>query len=309
VKGFIRASLVLPAILAFASCVMRAPTITAPRYALVYGVQNYLNGALQFADNDARAMKSILAAQGWSFAIVPEREDSSVTKDQLKNDILSLSSVPSDSTVLVYFSGHGTDADLWNPRDPAYSGPYIVPYDAISLTGLTEPTELVSPAELQGWLAQIGTKNVIVILDCCYSGGFVSSSGATDASPKNYSSTALYSAFATAMCNFSGLLVANASASGAKTPIVISAAGPSDKSIEDDALSHGVFTYFLLKAATQGDSDGDGVVTTTEAYAYASAHIKEWDSSLTYYDEYDKDIWPFLPHISGDTRDLVLFTD
>jgi uncharacterized caspase-like protein len=67
-------------------------------------------------------------------------------------------------------------------------------------------------------------------------------------------------------------------------------------------LDHGVFTYYLLQAATLGDADGDGVVTTTEAYAYTAAAIKsQWDSNTF--------ITAFLPHISGDTRDLVLFTN
>lgn len=110
-----------------------------------------------------------------------------------------------------------------------------------------------------------------------------------------------FSAFATALSNFGSLLVANASASGAKTPIVLSAAGTNESSYDGTvAMQHGVFTYYLLQAATNGDGNGDGVVTTTEAYAYTFAAIKaQWDS--------DPYVIAFLPHISGGTRDLVLF--
>jgi hypothetical protein len=73
-------------------------------------------------------------------------------------------------------------------------------------------------------------------------------------------------------------------------------------------MAHGVFTYYLLQAATKGDSDGDGVVTTTEAYAYTAKSIKEWDATLTSTDTANG-TYPFLPHISGDTRDLVLFSN
>jgi hypothetical protein len=296
---------------AFGSCSMQAPTITAPRYALVYGVQAYLERPLKYTVYDAQGMESKLKAQGWASASFTEREDGAVTKAQIKADILSLRAVSSNSTVLFYFSGHGTYADsTWGQDYPTYSGAYIVPYDAVtSAYGLSELTNLISPAELQSWLAQLGTKNVIVILDCCNSGAFGLSRGATDASPQDYSSMQSYSAFSTALANFGSLLVANASASGAKTPIVLSGAGSLESDYDGSPnMAHGVFTYYLLEAATKGDSDGDGVVTTTEAYAYAAKSIKAWGASLTIADYYDG-VLPFLPHISGDTRDLVLFSE
>jgi uncharacterized caspase-like protein len=217
----------------------------------------------------------------------------------------------SDSTILVYYSGHGTLVDAsWTGYYPTYSGVYICPWDSIEQVS-TDPAwgfidastapNLVSPAELQNWLAQAGTQNAIVIFDSCNSGGFVSSSGAIDSSPQNYSMMTSYSAFSTAMSNFGSLLSANASASGLKAPIVISAAGSLESSYDGTpSMAHGVFTYFLLQAATRGDKDGDGIVTTTEAYSYTSEAIKS---------QYDSIFGAsFLPHISGDTRDLVLFT-
>jgi uncharacterized caspase-like protein len=304
--------------LVFTSCTQTASSITSPRYALVYGIKNYLYKPLTYTVADAQSIESVLESKGVPSANMIEREDSAVTKAQIKADILSLASVSSDSTVIIYYSGHGSSVDSsWNDNPsgivyyPTFSGAYLVPYDAVTNSGLTflSMTNLVSPSELQSWIANIGTKNVILVFDSCYSGAFVSSASTTDASPSNYASMKSYSTFSTAMSNFGSLLVANASASGSKTPIVLSACGSNEESYDGTtAMGHGVFTYYLLKAATNGDSNGDGYVTMTEAYAYTTQCIKTWGASLPASDDYAGDA-AFLPHLSGGIRDLVLFVN
>lgn len=299
--------------LAFASCA-QSVKITAPRYALVYGVQNYRYDPLQYTVDDANGIVATLEAGGMNATNVKEETESEVTKSQIRADILSLGGVSSDSTIVFYYSGHGvTNNDILSfGLTPTESGPYIVPYDAVDGNGIDSSTvdNLIMPVELEAWLAQAGTKNIVVILDCCYSGGFVSSGSAIDASPQDYSSMPSFSAFSTAVANFGSLLSDNASASGQKSPIVISAAGSEEFSYDGTAaMQHGVFTYFLLQAASKGDSNGDGVVTTTEAFAYTQKAIISWGSSQTAADFANYGYAPFLPHISGGTRDLVLFTD
>ena len=118
-----------------------------------------------------------------------------------------------------------------------------------------------------------------------------------------------FSAFSTAISNFGSLLAANASASGQKSPIVLSAAGSEESSYDGTtAMQHGVFTYYLLQAATNAGSDG--VVTMTEVYVYTQKAIMTWGASLTSAD-YSSPISyaPFLPHLSGGVRDLVLFVN
>lgn len=302
------AVLVLGLFAAFvASSCSQSVTITAPRYALVYGVRAYLyDTGLKYTVLDARGVEATLQSDKWNAS---ELEDAAVTKARIRSDILSLSSVSSNSTVLVYFSGHGTFVDAsWGSVYPTYSGGYIVPYDAVDASGLTSSTiaNLISPSELASWLSQVGTKNVIVVLDCCNSGAFVSPGSASDASPQNYSSMPAFSAFSAAFTNFGNLLAANAAANGGMSPIVISAAGTDESSYDGtSAMQHGVFTYYLLQAAANGDSNGDGLVTTTEAFSYTQKAVIAWGSSLTSAD-YGSYL-PFLPHISGGTRDLVLF--
>jgi uncharacterized caspase-like protein len=299
---------------------MGASKITVSRYALSYGVSIYLSSIgegqvlsyggvdysnLSYPDEDAADMTALLAGQGWTAARrvrgyiggASTLTDEYPTKANIEADVSALAATAaSDSEVVLFFSGHGV-ADA---NGKAYLVPYLGVVD--SSTPSVDLSMCISPEELSSMLAWLPTKNVIVLLDCCDSGGFVSSSGAIDASPQNYaSSSGSYSAFSTALGNFGSLLAANASPTGAKVPIVISGAGSQEFNYESQDLGHGIFTYYLLASATKGDADGDGIVTTTEAYAYiVSAINSNWNQSNANL--------AFLPHISGDTRDLALFS-
>lgn len=315
------AAFVLAASIASTACTQNASSITSKRYALVYGVSiynndkgegesfpitvdgvNYTSKNLTYSDNDAVDMTNLVTQQGWTVysRVWGGNGDSTSatppTKSQMVNDLADIATkADADSTVMIYFSGHG---------DVESGTSYIIPYEGIYPTTGTSALELancVSPANLSSMLSVLPTKNIIVIFDTCYSGGFVDSGSAIDSSPSSYASMQSYSAFSTAMEKFGSLLVANASASGSKTPIVLSAAGSNEYSY--DGSGNGVFTGYLLDAATNGDSDSDGYVTMTEAYAYTAKKIKSWDEANSY------SVYPFLPHLSGGTRDLVLFTD
>jgi Uncharacterized protein containing caspase domain len=302
----------LAATLGLASCSQvqgsSATTVSTNRYALIYGISDYPGSAhdLTYPTYDAASMSSLLSGQNWT---VTTRKDSSATSAAIAADFASLSSISSDSTVLLYYSGHGM---LGEDGETAY----IIPYDSLSVSTTTnwrgqssesysfDYSKMISPSTLSTLIGSLPTKNVIVIFDSCYSGDFVATGSSIDASPQDYSRMESYSAFSTALTNFGSLLVANAKASGAKTPIVISAAGSDEYSWDGtSSMGHGVFTYYLLESASKADSDGDGFVTTTEAYQYTATKIKTFDIN-----NINAGYTPFLPHISGNTRDLVLFT-
>ena len=314
------AALCASAALLLASCA-QSVEITVPRYAFIYGVSVYFSTAgegktvngysnLSYSDDDAKSMADLMNGYGWN---VQSRIKGSagivsaapITDGPSKaNMILDLQAeapkIAQDSTVLFYFSGHGTTGSEGTP--------YIVPYQGV--TDSTSPevklSDCVSPSDLSSMLTILPTKNVIVIFDTCFSGGFVSTGSAIDSSPQDYSTMQSFSAFSTAFANFGDLLSANASASGGKTPIVLSAAGSQEECYDgSSSQGHGVFTYYLLQAAAQGDANGDGIVTTTEAYSYTSAKLEDWGATETAEDYPDGS--PFLPHLSGGVRDLVLF--
>jgi hypothetical protein len=297
IAGLLFASI---AALGLASCSQEVK-ITAPRYALLFGIGAYAQGndLGGVPQADADAMKTLLSSEGWS---VSENNDANATKAKIFEDIdLLAATVSPEATVLLYYSGHG---------DSEGSTQYIIPIDAIPTSGNISISGFISTEELAQALAKLPTRNVIVILDSCYSGGFVAQESSIDAAPQKAADLyggAVPSALNTAVQNFGDLLYMNSRAVG-KSPIVISAAGSAEKSWQDSdyqgytsIYNHGIFTYYLLESARLGDSNGDGLVTTTEAYTYAASMINaNWNSSGS------KD--PFYPHISGGVRDLVLFT-
>jgi hypothetical protein len=317
------------ALLALASCAQEIK-ITAPRYALVYGVSTYSSSVsegmatsngimnLRYSDDDAQSIAALMTSEGWNvssrikgsvISVNPAADKTTYwpTKSQMTNDIIALSSsISAESIVLIYFSGHG---------DSENGVPYIIPYLGISdtIAPTLNRSNWISPADLNSMLSTLPTKNIIVIFDTCYSGGFADPGTAIDASPQDYSQMSNFSTFSTAIANFGNLLSANAQATGEKAPIVLSAAGSLESSYDGTDgtygtinMQHGVFTYYLLQSVASGDSNSDGVITTSEAYQYTSSMIKGWgtNQALSGY----PNGYPFLPHLSGGARDLVLFT-
>jgi uncharacterized caspase-like protein len=301
-------------------------TISAPRHALVYGVSTYVSSLaegepvtiggqaytanLSYSDDDAASLADVLVSQGWTSVTRRIKGSAGSTaqlpsRTQIAADIAALSTIAANATVLVYFSGHGTTDSSGRS--------YIVPYGGIADSSLVRPSVdyagCISASDLGGMIAGLPTRNVIVVIDTCFSGGFVDPGSSIDTAPQDYSAangTRLLP-LTEAITSFGSLLSANAAERGAASPIVLAAAGSQELSWEADSPpygGHGVFTHFLLESAANGDSNGDGFVSTSEAYSYSLSGIESaWNSEP--YNQYSMQL--FLPHISGGVRDLVLF--
>jgi uncharacterized caspase-like protein len=285
------------------SCKPAEPMAT--RYALVYGVNSYPNLAwdnqLTYPDADADSMAALFRSSGYTDVKVGK--DAQATKALILGDLNQAAStfpgLDSSSTFVFYFSGHGIASSTGLGEDTA-----IAPSDVVlSLI----PATAISAMELENALASLPTHNVIVILDTCFSGGFVSPGPAMDTAPQSYGPAAGGTSpfwLSAAMGNFGALLAATAKDAGRPAPIVISAAGSQELSYEYGLpYAHGIFTFYLLEAAAKGDLSGDGRISTTEAYAYVAQRMaRDWNAQTSsgYQDYY--------PHLSGSPRALVLFT-
>jgi uncharacterized caspase-like protein len=159
-----------------------------------------------------------------------------------------------DDTVIVYFAGHG--APEIDPRGVEKDGlaKYLIPSDA-------DPDDLFSTAmpmdDLQTIFDRIEAERVVAFLDSCYSGA---AGGRTFASKK------------TRAVNVDDLFLDRLTKS--KGRVIITAARPSELSIELPDLGHGIFTYYLtegLKGA--GDLNKDGIVSLQELYEYVQQQV------------------------------------
>ncbi len=289
------AGLGLLAVLA-TGCVLDAPY---EKYAIVYGISDYegTGNDLQFADDDAIDMAAMLSGQGYT---VRRQTDAAATRTQLLDDAAAIaSSAKENDLFLFFFSGHGGQSG---------SGP--------ESAGGDEKDELIylysstfNDNELIEAFAAIPCRRKVVILDSCYSGGFIGNGLETDGIPPALleGGQSLSASLTEAIA-----LYANFDGGSADIPpweaLVISASGEREYSFEspsesgDPTYNHGVFTYFLLEAERNADRNGDGYVTVTEAYDYVRTKIRtDWNLRNGYA------IDAFSPHVSGGPVDYVLF--
>ncbi|MFA5851994.1 MAG: caspase family protein, partial [Spirochaetales bacterium] len=200
-----------------ASCSLGSASITTTRKALLIGITDYpgTNNDLTYPAADAEAMQTLLYAQGWEKETLT---NSQATKNGIQTAIHDfLGSVPADGTALIYYSGHGTVSNLAAASYQenygtlsTYSGDIgdalLVPYDFDTSAW----TGGISASDLSTWFdADLLTKNVIVIADSCFSGGFVPTSDSIDAIGQEYaadSSGSVYSSPLAALGSFGDLL-------------------------------------------------------------------------------------------------------
>lgn len=294
------AALALAALSILASCQIHfaIPAAPANRYALLVGVEDYPGGSthdLSYPADDVVDMKAALEAKGWTVRTLVNGQ---ATKAAISAGIGALSADP-DATILVYYSGHGSDLT---------ETASLIPHDGILSPYTYDTTAWISPADMSGWMAAVPARHRVLILDSCYSGGFSLGAGAVDTSPADYSrangSTSDTLLLNAAISRFSALVQENLARFGSPEILTLAAAGSEEESYDDNSHLNGAFTYYLVEAASSGDYDGDGFVTVDEAYRYAKARILAvWNTDRSHL-LYDED---FLPHISGGTGDLVLY--
>jgi helicase len=82
--------------------------------------------------------------------------DQQATRQAILGNIESLTACRPDDTVIIYFSGHGSDSH------------HLISFDA-------DPMSLDATAialdELTSLFLQVPAKNLILLLDCCFAGG------------------------------------------------------------------------------------------------------------------------------------------
>jgi hypothetical protein len=225
-------------------------------FALLIGISKYRDiPEAQFADRDAKAMKRHLLAMGY-----PEENIISLIGDHATNTSIAEKlerwlpmNVNANSTVFVYYSGHGAP-------DAESKQAYLVPWDG-------QPGALADTAyplsRFYKDLQKLPAKRVLVALDSCFSGAGGRSVLAKGARP-------LVTKLETSVPQDSKLVVFTASQ-----------ADQISGTLEDQG--HGAFTYYFLKGLNGEASAGDsaGHVTVGSLYLYlakrvnAAAHRQE----------------------------------
>ncbi|GAW67976.1 polysaccharide deacetylase [Geoanaerobacter pelophilus] len=201
------------------------PPVLAPKaannYAVVIGIERYrdLNKA-DYAVRDAELMKRYLTELlGYPKENVIGLMNEHATRSDISKHLGSwlLNRVNSDSTVFVYYAGHGAP-------DPITGDAYLVPFDG---DPAYPDSTAISIKKLYESLGKLPAKQVVVALDSCFSG-----SGGRSVIQQGVRPLV--------MSNINKLTVSDNMA-------VLAASSGNQTSTSYDKAGHGLFTYFLLK--------------------------------------------------------------
>lgn len=225
--------------------------VRGDKMAVIVGIDDYKDPTirdLRFSSGDARAVYEVLTDPQRG-AFPPDKvclmtdgspADRAPTR---RNVLIRLSamcqSAQADDTILFYFCGHGMPAALI-----AKDTELELPED----TG-------VSLSRVEQLLRGSAARRQVVIYDCSHAGGL--RVGAMDAGTMDP-------------------LLQQQLLAPADGRVVLSSCSGGEVGWEWPERGHGVFTVYLLEAFDQGDANGDGVVTATEAGEYVIDKVKVW---------------------------------
>lgn len=186
-------------------------------YGLFLGVDRYSSPAVSWlscASRDAQALYSLFADTFGSSSAVLLCDEQATRAAIVEDFDKRLSNSAEDDLVVITFSGHGSDDH------------YLVTHDA-------DPDDLRSTSihldELVDLFSRVPARRIILILDCCFSGGAgarVFKHGPTTRSVKSVDDALRAIAH--------------------EGRVVITACDPNQEAIEDPFFGHGLLTWFLI---------------------------------------------------------------
>jgi uncharacterized caspase-like protein len=226
------------------------PAARKNAYALVIGIEQYQQGLpkADFAARDAQVTKDyLIKVMGYQeenvVLLINERATKTGVEKYAEHWLPN--HVEKDTSVFVYFSGHGSP-------NPKTGDAYLVPYDGdpafVDATGY-------SLKRLYEQLGKLPAKEIVVILDSCFSGAGGRSVIAEGMRPM-------------------GLSIETPVLAGNKT-IVLAASSGTQVSSTFKAQGHGLLTYYFLKGLRgEADANKDGSVDLSEVFAYVKPQVE-----------------------------------
>jgi metacaspase-1 len=217
-------------------------------HALVIGIAGYqaVSSLPAVVRNDASTLRHLLvdpARCGYPPGQVSLLLDKQATRDNLRQtlDDLAQRTTP-DDTVVLFFSGHGArDSD---------GAAYLLPHDC-RLDSLQD-TALAS-AEVTAWLNSIRAARLLVLLDCCHSGGIGDPKGGSGGLKQGWSNDAY------------------AQLAQGRGRALIASSRPDEPSWVLPGMENSLFTHHLLEALRgEGRTLGDGYVRVFDLFRHVA---------------------------------------
>lgn len=226
-------------------------------YALVVGIANYqhVNKLPKTVLKDAQDIYDLLVdAQhcGYVHENVQSLLDGDATQSALCQALADLAKRSNpDSTVFIYFSGHGGRVE-----SGAYAGEYLLPVNAVYTSGESLAQSAISGAKFTAALHAIPARKVVVVFDCCHAGGI--------GQPKDATAPVLKSGFSD---EYYDALKAG------RGRVILA----SSRSTEFSWILHGaensLFTQHLLAGLRGGIPSEDGLIRIFDLFEYLQPKV------------------------------------
>jgi len=210
---------------------------------LFIGIDRYVSkdaSWLNCAVRDAKALHALFSdTLGGDTKLL---SNESATKKGIEEELETLLKCNSDDAVVISFSGHGSETHELVPHD----------YNSIDVKNTA-----ISLEALQEWFEKIPAQTLILILDCCFSGGMGAKVLKVDLQPKIAKSTT------TLLDQLSG-----------NGRIILTASGPGEPAWESQKTGHGLLTHFLIQAL-QGTEEvlSSGKISIFKLLEYVSKKV------------------------------------
>jgi len=226
-------------------------------YALVVGIANYqnINRLPESVLKDAQDIHNLLVDLqycGYPSDNVQLLLDGQANQANLKQALTSLSQQSNpDSTVFLYVSSHGGAVE-YGP----HTGEYLLPVDTDPTTGASLAQTAISSAQLTEALRAIPSRKVIVVFDCCHSGGI--------GQPKDAEAPVLKAGFPDSYYE---------ALKQGRGRVILASSRSSEFSYVLPGAANSLFTQHLLAGLKGGIPSEDGLIRVFDVFEYLQPRV------------------------------------